>query len=498
MTTGTSQRSSRQTAAGAGWEDCGGPGAWKADVPAGARPNSWLRPSTLWAARNDVIAKHVYDPIDRARVAWVRMARERARARGHDEDFVVRRRTDGPVSFLLLGDPGEGDDSQYAVVPSLLAKADGVDFTIICSDVIYPSGELGDYRTRFFRPYRDLDGPVFAIPGNHDWYDGLHGFMSHLCGIDAPEAPLEVGPGPRGWVARKLWRRTMRPADEDLAAMRRERSRTGQILEPPQPGPYWAIDTGPLRIVGIDTGVVGTLDAEQLEWLRRVSLGSDRPKILVTGKPLIVNGHRLPEGVGGAVDAIVRDPRARYVMAVGGDTHNYQRYNVELPDGRTIQYVVSGGGGAYTHATHQIPRVELDGCDEDGFRCYPLRSDSLARFSQLYDERLGGGRGWLRLSPAEAATHLSKLLGMEPTREGRIELSPRARRAAKLLQPAPAKRGFHRFASEYFDWNDPPFFKQFLRLDAEQDALTVRCFGVTGCSRATADPPVEDEFTVRL
>src|SRR5688572_24731641 len=111
MTTGTSQRSSRQTAAGAGWEDCGGPGAWKADVPAGARPNSWLRPSTLWAARNDVIAKHVYDPIDRARVAWVRMARERARARGHDEDFVVRRRTDGPVSFLLLGDPGEGDDS---------------------------------------------------------------------------------------------------------------------------------------------------------------------------------------------------------------------------------------------------------------------------------------------------------------------------------------------------------------------------------------------------
>jgi hypothetical protein len=135
---------------------------------------------------------------------------------------------------------------------------------------------------------------------------------------------------------------------------------------------------------------------------------------------------------------------------------------------------------------------------ESEFRCYPLRSDSLARFSELYDSRLAGGRGKLVLSPAEAATYLSGLLHMEPTRESQVKLSPRAKMAAKLLQPAPAKHGFHRFASEFFDWNDPPFFKQFLRLDVDAESLRVRCFGVSGCKSASADPPVEDEFTVPL
>jgi Calcineurin-like phosphoesterase len=493
-----SPSSSRESSAGAGWDDCGGPGAWKADVPVNAKPNSWFRPSTLWAARNDILAKHLYDPVDRARVAWVRLARERATKNGDDADFVIRREQDGPVSFLLLGDPGEGDDSQYAVVPPLLSQAAGVDFTVVCSDVIYPAGEISDYRTKFFRPYRDLDCPVYAVPGNHDWYDGLHGFMSHVCGIDTPAAPLEVGPGVRAALTRRLWRRTMAADPDDLAAMRRDRSRPVQMCDPVQPGPYWAMDVGPLRIVGIDTGIVGSIDAEQAEWLRRVSLGSERPKVLVTGKPLIVNGHRVPPAVGERVEAVVRDPQARYVMAIGGDTHNYQRYPVELAGGRVIHYVVSGGGGAYTHATHQIDRVDVDGVTEDRFKCYPLRSDSLARFSQLYDARLAGGRGRLELTPAEAATYLSELLKLDPTRETKVALSPRARTTARLLQPAPAKHGFHRFASEYFDWNDPPFFKQFLRLDADAGELRVRCFGVSGCRHASANPPVEDEFTVRL
>jgi hypothetical protein len=85
---------------------------------------------------------------------------------------------------------------------------------------------------------------------------------------------------------------------------------------------------------------------------------------------------------------------------------------------------------------------------------------------------------------------------MTPTRESKVDLSLRAKIAARLLQPAPAKHGFHRFASEYFDWNDPPFFKQFLRLDVDAERLRVRCFGVSGCARASADPPVEDEFSV--
>jgi hypothetical protein len=496
------QPSSRESAAGAGWQDCGGPGAWKSDVPTDAWPLSWMRPATLWASRNDVLAKHVYDPVDRARVSWVRLARERAQRQGEDADFVTRRGAGDSASLLLLGDPGEGDDSQYAVVPPLLSQADGAEFALICSDVIYPSGEIADYRSKFFRPYRALDMPVFAVPGNHDWYDGLHGFMAHMCGIDTPQAPLEVGPGVRGKIARLLWRRSARPGDADLEDMRRARSGPRQQAAPPQPGPYWAIDAGPLRIVGIDTGIVGSIDAEQAAWLRRVSYGSDRPKLLLTGKPLYVNGRRVPGAIAGeqgTVDDIVRDPAARYVMAIGGDTHNYQRYPVTLPDGRVVQYVVSGGGGAYTHATHQIPRIEgLEGVSEADFRCYPLRGDSLARFSQLYDKRLAAGTGRLALSPTEAATYLGELLGMTPTRGATTPLSERARRAGKLIAPLPAAHGFHRIASEFFDWNDPPFFKQFLRLDAEPGRLRLRCFGVSGCARASLEPPVEDEISVPL
>ncbi len=489
-----SRPSSRDSSAGAGWENCSGPGDWISDVPAGTKPNSWLRPSTLWNSRNDIVAKHVYDPVDRARVEWVRLARERADATGGDPDFIIHRGEE-PFSFLLLGDPGEGDNSQYAVVPPLIAESEGTDFTVICSDVIYPAGELADYRNKFFRPYRNLDCPIYAVPGNHDWYDGLHGFMSHLCGIDTPQAPLKVGPGVRGWLAKQLWRRTNRPSDDDIATMRADRSRPKQFCDPAQPGPYWAIDAGPVRIVGIDTGIVGTLDVEQAAWLRRVSLSSDRPKILITGKPLIVNGHWTSEQRRRDIAEVVADPAANYVAVIGGDTHNYQRYPVKHGE-RTIQYVVAGGGGAYTHATHQIPRVEL--IDEDDFRCYPLRSDSLARFSQLYDAKFAGGKGRLTLSSAEAATYLSDLLQLTPTREQRVPLSRRARFAAKLLQPAPSASGFHRFASEYFDWNDPPFFKQFLRVDVGDDELTVRCFGVTGCRDAVTEPPVEDSFSVRF
>src|SRR3954447_22119180 len=111
--------SSRTSTAGAGWEACSGCGAWKTDVPDDAKPLSWLRPATLWRSRNDVIARRFHDPVDAARMRWVRLAR----AQGCDPDFVVERAS-GDSSFLVIGDPGEGDDSQYAVVPGLLSQAE--------------------------------------------------------------------------------------------------------------------------------------------------------------------------------------------------------------------------------------------------------------------------------------------------------------------------------------------------------------------------------------
>jgi hypothetical protein len=472
--------SSRTSVKGAGWQ-CSGCGAWKADVPPDAKPLSWLRPATLWRSRNDVIARRFHDPVDAARMRWVRLARERGGG-----DFVVKRAS-GDVSFLVVGDPGEGDDSQYAVVPGLLSQAEGIDFAVICSDLIYPTGDIGDYGERFYHPYRNLRVPIFGVPGNHDWYDGLHGFMHHLCGIDEPDAPLDFGTGIRRWIAQHTWRHSVRPDDHALLQMRGGR-------EPhAQPGPYVAIDTGPLRIVTIDTGIQGTIDAEQAAWLRRVSLEDARPKILLTGKPIYVDGEHKQHDV----DEVVRNPDANYVAAIGGDIHNYQRYPVKLGDGRTIQYIVSGGGGAFMHATHQIPAIDLPGVKEADFRCYPLRGDSLARYSDLYAKRLHAK--WLKLSPEEASSYMARQLELDTTRPGKpVPLSRRARAAGTAIQPLPAGRGFQRFVSEAFDWNDPPMFKSFLRIDATSGAVRVRCFGVSGCLEAEHDPPVEDDFTIAL
>ncbi len=41
----------------------------------------------------------------------------------------------------MVGDTGEGDESQFALVPPLLESGRDTQFMVICSDVIYLSGD---------------------------------------------------------------------------------------------------------------------------------------------------------------------------------------------------------------------------------------------------------------------------------------------------------------------------------------------------------------------
>jgi hypothetical protein len=306
-----------------------------------------------------------------------------------------------------------------------------------------------------------------------------------------------------------LWHRPRRDDGRRLDEARTLRSAESQ--QAVQPGPYWAIDSGPVRIIGIDTGLLGTLDAEQGAWLREVSKGP-RPKILVTGSPLYVDGehHPCPIEGGGTVDEIVRDPEHRYVAAIGGDIHNYQRYPVRLESGRTLQYVVSGGGGAFMHATHTIPRVGIAGVTEADFRCYPLRGDSLAFYSRLYGRRLRLRR-FFTLTEAEATAVIAERLGIPPTRSpgGEVRLTRRIRLVASLLGAGrrpdrgarfrlPVRKIYTQLFSPSSATYSPPFFKCFLRLDVGPEAVRLRCYAATGNRAQELDPPVEDEVTIPL
>ncbi|MGW3096985.1 metallophosphoesterase family protein [Streptomyces sp. NPDC001102] len=497
--------SSRDTAEGAGW-GAAEPGEYKRLMPAKVEKLSWLDPRTLWSARNGVLASWFGDPTGETRGRWV----AQREAAGAPADKVIRRADPDRFSFMVIGDTGEGDAPQYAVVPGFLKVSQGTDFAVITSDVIYPVGSADDYGTKFFRPYRDYPAPIYAIPGNHDWYEGLGAFMRVFCG-DAP--PLAAEPAPRrltrAWWRSLLWHRP-RPTDgQHLDEARRLRSAVTQ--QAVQPGPYWAIDAGPLRLIGIDTGLLGTIDAEQGAWLREVSQGP-RPKILLTGSPLYVDGEHHPctiEGDGGTVDDIVRDPEHHYVAAIGGDIHNYQRYPVQV-DGRTIQYVVSGGGGAFMHATHTIPRVNIANVTEQDFRCYPLRGDSLAFYSRLYGRRLRLRR-FFTLTEAEATAVVAERLGITPTRAsgGPVRVTRRIRLVASLLGAGgrpdrtsrfrlPVRKIYTQLFSPGSATYSPPFFKQFLRLDVTPDAVRLRCFAATGNLAQEIEPPVEDEVTIPL
>jgi hypothetical protein len=495
--------SSRQSEEGAGWRNCTGSGSWQEDVLPGTKSLSLLRPSTLWQSRNDIIARFIADPTAAARTHWVQLARLRARQEGTHADFVISRPTGDTVSILLIGDTGEGDNSQYAVAEALAEMSKSADFAILCSDVIYPTGDLNDYARKFHHPYRNIQLSVYAVPGNHDWYDGLHGFMHYFCQLNDNAYIPQFGRGLAARLAGKLWRKTPQPATSNPAS----NSTVLQERRPPrplQPAPYFAIDTGPVRLVGIDTGIAGEVDEEQYCWLQRVSLdAARRPKILLTGKPIYVDGEHHPGRVAGTtatVDDVVTNPLANYVMVIGGDIHNYQRYPVPIAENRTIQYLVSGGGGAYMHATHRIPPVDINGVDESTFRCYPLRRDSLARFSEAIDAKIFRGCGAVAIDAPTAGKYYQQQ-GITTNRSSRPvaqRLSPGDRIKAAIVHRIPAGRLFHRFGSEAFDFDDPPFFKQFLRIHVGNNNITVTCFGVTGCADTEHSPSIEDQFTIVL
>ncbi|MGB9378056.1 MAG: hypothetical protein WCB04_11145 [Mycobacteriales bacterium] len=350
---------------------------------------SWIAFRPVISSVNDGVNRFAPTLVGELRQRWV--SGQRA-----DPDLIVERKED--TAFIVLGDPGEQDASQYVVVPALTEQAADVDFMVICSDVIYPSGDVNDYVDGFYVPYGSLVSlPILALPGNHDWYDGLTGFMWNFCGAEPLPAsafrPTASTPF-REWPFRLLWRL---PSKRDprlgLDVLRDERA--GGHWVPQQPGPYYAIQTRHVLLVCIDTGIDRTIDLEQGEWLLRVS-ARPGPKVLITGAPLVVDRESHPCCIRGgpvgpgdtgrlfhSVAEIVEYDDHGYVASIGGDIHNFQHYRVDR-----LHHIVSGGGGAYMSATHPIPVAVHDPCTPQpevppAEKMFPSAQESLRHFSRL-------------------------------------------------------------------------------------------------------------------
>lgn len=503
-----------------------------ADLSAIGRPGkrfSWLGPRTLWHSRNNVLASLLGDPTENARRSWVAAQRQLLVDRGEptsvSEDFEIAREDLDDYSFMVIGDTGEGDWSQYSVVPAFLNAAAGTEFTVIASDVLYPAGDINEYVEKFFVPYAGYPRPIYAIPGNHDWLDGLVGFMRHFCGAPTPadkfRPPRRAKWARLGLIAhRVLWRRPRDLSPGTLEAAEDLRGHVGDG-RPPQPNMYFHIDTPKLRIIAIDTGILGRLDHDQGEWLRRVSAGP-KPKLLISGKPIysgetfsprrILAPEGTEEGQTGLLWNLLRDPANNYVGMVAGDVHHYERHEVKLPDGRTMQCVISGGGGAFTTSTHQIPRVSVGDVGERDWIVYPTRADSMRAYSIVLQRKLmPWRRGRVRGIPADEATAVLARrhgldLGAELARgerpgpaEGSIRVSRRTRLLSWILFPPEHLQWFSPSkVSEALDWDYPPLFKNFVRMEVRGDELTMTAYGVTGLARDAEAPAVIDQFSVQL
>ena len=310
----------------------------------------WLRPGNLLAARRSWIRP---DHSTEWRDSFAG-ACESNRAAPFANLLNPGRTPDGRIRFLILGDTGEGDRSQYGLVP--LLRAINPDFMIIAGDVAYPAGringakpELDDYRCGFFQPYRNLNCPIWAVPGNHEYYSDQRGweFFQIFCTHGFSAAWHQHGlrlvcqPG-------TYWELSDPEGQTDLVVIGLD---TGQSANLDGQKPWWQIwKTRPPR------------DFRQHDWLRDRLDRADRQgqKVIVLFHiPALVRGdHESGTHLKELHQILGGHPCVR--LAVAGHEHNFQYYDSVqfaryLADEHHVapgpwaapEYIVSGGGGAY-------------------------------------------------------------------------------------------------------------------------------------------------------
>jgi uncharacterized membrane protein HdeD (DUF308 family)/3',5'-cyclic AMP phosphodiesterase CpdA len=252
----------------------------------------------------------------------------------------------GDFSFLVVGDPGEGDPSQHALRDQLLsvARQDEVKFLVIASDVVYPNGEMRDYEAKFYLPFKGVSKPIYAIPGNHDWFNALDGFAANLLRPDSAQAALTS----RASADLRFSSTTEARIVELIGEAARLRQYYG-IQAGLQRAPFFELHTEQFSLVAVDTGILKSVDDREMAWLRAAldrSHGTFTMAIL--GHPVYSAGRYQAEEPSSfrAVHDLLKAHGVPVVIA--GDTHDFEYYKEPGgADGRATHYLVDGGGGAY-------------------------------------------------------------------------------------------------------------------------------------------------------
>jgi uncharacterized membrane protein HdeD (DUF308 family) len=284
----------------------------------------------------------------------------------------------GDFSFIVIGDTGEGDPSQMSLRDQLIAagKRESVKFLVLSSDVIYPDGKMKDYETNFYLAFKGFEKPIYAIPGNHDWFDANEGFNANF--LDRDSALLAL----RARLAVDLQTKVI-TTDDRFDEITREAQRLREyygIKNGVQRGPFFEIHTAGFSLIAVDTGILRTLDKKEEAWLEAsLTRAGNNYKMVVLGHPFYVGGKyqgRDDEGFSKINQTL---KRFAVDVAMAGDTHDFEFYKERYPAGdkqKEMFHFVNGGGGAYLSIGTALAFPENP--DTPDYAFYP-RTDELTK-----------------------------------------------------------------------------------------------------------------------
>lgn len=235
-----------------------------------------------------------------------------------------------------VADLGDGWNPTYAIAEAMarerLLDTCAGDVLVMGGDQVYPYPGRDAYARRTESPYaeafaaRTRRPDVFAIPGNHDWFDSLIAFSRLFC----------------------------RP-ERGFAGCRTRQTRSYFALHLPRD--WW--------LLGIDLQLGADFDEPQLKYFHEVAarMAPSANIVLCAPEPQWVYEVTYPRyesysarTIDFFCNEVIRRP-ARVMLT--GDLHFYRRYSNAAGEHR----IISGGGGAFLHPTHRPHVPEL----QDGF-----------------------------------------------------------------------------------------------------------------------------------
>ncbi|XP_039163083.1 uncharacterized protein LOC104433215 [Eucalyptus grandis] len=235
----------------------------------------------------------------------------------------------------------------------------------------YPNPTASTYENRFFRPFesalqpptrhkpeqiavnkaeillKEYDRPqAFIIPGNHDWFDGLHTFMRYICH--------------KHWLGGWLM-----PQKKSYFALQ-------------LPKNWW--------IFGLDLALHHDIDVYQFKFFSELvknKVGAKDSVIILTHEPNWLLDWYDNNVSGKNFSHLIRDDlNKRCKLRIAGDLHHYMRHSVSAgaPAGEPADVenlLVNGCGGAFLHPTHVFGNFkEYSGSTYDTKASYPSFKNS--------------------------------------------------------------------------------------------------------------------------